>query len=216
MPRMAVLSRCAVFGSTVAPAAATVHPQTSTCFGSLKMTKIITPEELTTWVTGDILAASDELGWQGVGQRTYRYTGLDAPIPPLDHFMLVRYGVGDTKMDRRVDGRWTRSVCEVGDVSLLTMHEPSHWHWTENIDVSHVYLNMGLMRRVAEDMTDKAIADISLHDALRVRDALLLNIIDSITAESTAPGIGGSMYAEALGVQLAVHLLRNYATVHYR
>src|SRR5699024_9682893 len=172
--------------------------------------------ELPTWVPGNILAASDELGWHGVGQRTYRYTGLDVPIPPLDHFMLVRYGVGNTKMDRCVDGRWTRSVCEVGDVSLLTMHEPSHWHWTENIDVSHIYLNMSLMQRVAEDMTDKTIGDICLHDALRVQDPLLVSIIDSLTAESTAPGIGGNMYAEALGVQLAVHLLRNYATVQYR
>lgn len=180
------------------------------------MNRIIKPEELPTWVPGDILVASDNLGWQGVGQRTYRYTGLDVPIPPLDHFMLVRYGVGSTKMDRWVDGRWTRSDCQVGDVSLLTMHEPSHWHWKDNIDVSHIYLNMGLMRRVAEDMTDKAISDVALHDALCVRDPLLVNIIDSITAESTTPGLGGSMYAEALGVQLAVHLLRNYATVNYR
>lgn len=180
------------------------------------MDRIISPQELPVWVPGEVLCASDDLGWRGIGQRTYRYTGLDVPIPPLDHFMIVRYSVGRTPMDRCFDDQWSRADCGAGDVSLLSMSEPSHWHWTENIDVSHVYLSNELMSRVASDVMQCAIAQVRLHDVLRAQDPILVGITDAITREAQQRGIGGALYAEALGMQLSVHLLRHYANVRIR
>jgi AraC family transcriptional regulator len=54
----------------------------------------ITPRELTKWVPGKVLSASDALGWKDVGQRTYRYVGQDVAVPGIDHFTIVRYCVG--------------------------------------------------------------------------------------------------------------------------
>lgn len=180
------------------------------------MGQTISPQELPVWVPGEVLCASDELGWKGVGQRTYRYQGLDVPIPPLDHFMIVRYSVGQTPMDRCFDAHWTRANCGSGDVSLLTMSEPSHWHWTEQIDVSHVYLSNEMMSRVASDVTERSIAQVRLHDVLRAQDAVLVAITDAITFEAQHRGLGGALYAEALGIQLSVHLLRHYASIGFR
>lgn len=177
--------------------------------------RVISPEELPIWVPGEILSASDGLDWRGVGQRTFRYTGLDVPIPPLDHFMIVRYSTGSTPMDRCIDGHWSRTNCNTGDVSLMTMHEPSHWHWTQNIDVSHIYLATELMNRVASDITDRPVSEVRLHDLLQVQDPALLSILDALTAEAKHQSVGGTLYAEALGVQLAVHLLRHYANIEY-
>ena len=66
------------------------------------------------------MCASDDLGWKGIAQRTYRYVGQDVEIPPMDTFMIVQYQHGETPMDRQVDGRWTRTRCRPGDFSLLS------------------------------------------------------------------------------------------------
>ncbi|WP_079433962.1 AraC family transcriptional regulator [Zoogloea sp. LCSB751] len=180
------------------------------------MGSLISPQDLPTWVPGRVLSASDGLGWKDVGHRSYLYTGLDVAIPPVDHYMVVRYRTGQTPMDRRVEGRWTRRQCAPGEFSLLTRSEPSHWHWTECIEVSHTYLSDALMQRVAADITERAVADIRLHDVLQARDPVVMSIVDAIAAEAERTGFGGSLYVEALSIQLAVHLFRHYACIQFR
>ncbi|MBL8475441.1 MAG: helix-turn-helix transcriptional regulator [Methyloversatilis sp.] len=180
------------------------------------MGRAITPEELLDWVPGTILSSSDKLGWKGVSHRAYHYAGLDVFIPPLDHFMVVRYAAGQTPMDRCFDDRWSRAQCAPGDASLLTMSQASHWHWTQDVDVSHVYLSNTLMDRVASEVTERSVAEVRLRDVLCAKDPTLVAITDAITSEAKQNGMGGPLYVEALGTQLAVHLLRNYADVRFR
>lgn len=180
------------------------------------MPKAIPPKELLKWVPGEVLSTSEELGWKDVEQRSYRYKGQDVLIPPLDHFMIVCYYTGQTPMDRCIDEGWKRTACAPGDISLLTMSQNSHWHWTEEIDVSHVYLSNALVSRVAMDVMERPIEEVRLHDLLRTQDSILTSIVGAITREVNNRGIGGSLYAEALGMQLAIHLLRHYASVTFK
>lgn len=180
------------------------------------MATLITPRDLPTWVPGRIMSASDGLGWKDVAHRSYHYAALDVPIPPMDDFMIVRYRGGQTLMDRRVEGHWTRKQCAPGDFSLLTRSEQSHWHWTESIDVSHTYLSEALMQRVASDITERSVAAVRLHDVLQARDPVVTSIVDAITTEAEQRGLGGSLYVEALAIQLAVHLFRKYACIDFR
>lgn len=119
-------------------------------------------------------------------------------------------------MDRCIDEGWKRTACAPGDISLLTMSQDSHWHWTEEIDVSHIYLSNALMSRVAMDVMERPIEEVRLHDLLRTQDLILTSISSTITREVSSHGIGGSLYAEALGMQLAIHLLRHYASVTFK
>lgn len=177
---------------------------------------LISVAELPIWVPGEILSASDELGWKDVAQRTYRYRGQDVEIPPMACFMIVHYRHGETPMDRQFDGRWTRTTCDPGHFSLLSRSADSHWHWTKDIEVSHVYLTDALMCRVASDMQGKAVAEVQLHDVLRGFDPIVGHIAGEVTREAMEQGVGGPLYAEALSVQLAVHLLRAYATCNFK
>lgn len=177
---------------------------------------LISVEELPLWVPGDILSASDALGWKDVAQRSYRYHGQDVEIPPLACFMVVHYRQGQTPMDRQFDGRWTRTTCEPGHFSLMSRSADSHWHWTEDLEVSHVYLTDALMCRVASEMQGKDVAEVRLHDVLRGADPIVGHIAGEITREAMQQGLGGPLYAEALSVQLAVHLLRGYANCHFK
>lgn len=173
---------------------------------------LITPPELPVWVPGKVVAKSDGLGWKDVAQRSYRYQGQDVEIPPLDSFMLVHYRLGETPMDRQVEGRWTRTRCHPGNFSLLSRAAESHWHWTAPVEVSHVYLSNALLCRVASDMQRKEVGEVHLHDVLHGSDPLVTQIAEGITREARSEGPGGALYAEALSLQLAVHLLRGYAS----
>ncbi|MDY7066502.1 HTH-type transcriptional activator RhaS [Pseudomonas extremaustralis] len=180
------------------------------------MPTVITPKELLEWVPGVVLSASDELGWKDIQQRSYRYKGQDVLIPALDHFMIVYYFFGCTPMDRCVDEGWTRTACAPGDISLLTMSQDSHWNWTEDIDVSHLYLSNALMSRVAMDVMERPIEEVRLHDLLRTQDSILASIVGAITNEVGNRAMGGALYVEALSLQLAIHLLRHYASVTFK
>ena len=180
------------------------------------MGTLISPAELPTWVPGRVVSASDGLGWKDVAHRSYAYVGLDVPIPPMDHFTIVRYRSGDTPMDRCIDGQWSRTTCVPGDFSLLTRSEHSHWQWTRDIEVAHVYLSEALMSRVASDVLERSVSEVRLHDVLQAQDPVVTDIADAITAEARQQGIGGALYAEALSIQLVVHLIRKYAEVSFR
>ena len=177
-----------------------------------RLPTLITPVELPRWVPGTVTSASDGLGWKDVAQRGYRYRGQDVEIPPLDSFMIVRYRHGATPMDRRLHGRWTRTRCRPGDFSLLSRSAASHWHWTAGVEVSHLYLSDALMSRVASDMLGREVDEVQLHDVLRGSDPDVNRLVDEIAREAANRNAGGPLYVEALGVQLAVHLLRGYAS----
>jgi AraC family transcriptional regulator len=180
------------------------------------MSALITPAELPKWVPGQVLAASDGLGWNGVGLRSYRYTGLDVEVPGMRDFLVIAYREGATRMQRRFDGAWTRTVCGPGDVSLLTRSQRSHWFWTEDIDVCHVYLSERLVAGVAAEMMDRCVAEVRLRDVLKAQDPVVTSCVEAIAREAREAAPGSGLYVEALGTQLAVHLLRNYASVSFR
>ena len=119
-------------------------------------------------------------------------------------------------MERRYEGAWTKTHCAPGDVSLLTRSRRSHWRWTEEIDVSHVYLTENLLSGVCADATDRCIADVGLHDVLKSHDPIVTAAVAAITREAQQQAMGSALYVEAVATQLAVHLLRNYASVTFR
>ncbi|QID16406.1 helix-turn-helix transcriptional regulator [Nitrogeniibacter mangrovi] len=180
------------------------------------MGTLLKPADLPTWVPGRILSASDGLGWKDASHRAYLYAGLDVQIPPMDHFLIVRYRTGDTPMDRCVEERWSRKQCAPGDFSLLSRSEYSHWHWTRHIEVSHTYLSEALLSRVATDITGRDVSEVHLHDVLQGQDPVVTGIADAIQQEAIDGASGGPLYVEALAIQLGVHLIRHYASVAFR
>ena len=180
------------------------------------MSALIAPSELPQWVPGKILCASDNLGWNGVELRSYHYKGLDVAVPAMRDFVVISYRRGGTFMERRFEGAWTQTKCLPGDVSLLTRSQQSHWHWTEDIDVAHVYLSEKLVSNVANEVMDRSVADVRLHDVLKTEDPIVTAAVDTIAREAQQQSMGSALYVESVATQLAVHLLRHYASVTLR
>lgn len=177
----------------------------------------ILPHQLPIWVPGKVLGSSDAQDWRGVSYRLYEYEGQDVEIPPMDCHMLVQYVRGETPMDRRVEGGgWTRTRCNPGNFSLLSRVAESHWHWTSHIHVNHVYLTKDLINRVAGDIRGEEVSEVHLHDIVEGEDETITRIVGAIAREANDSRLGGRLYAETLAIQLAVELLRNFASCVYR
>jgi len=178
--------------------------------------ELIRPQELPNWVPGEVQLASDALGWRHVTLRSYLYRPLDVCVPPLRDFMLVTYRQGPTQMDRKVDGPWSHEFMVPGNVSLLTRAEESHWHWTKEIQVTHLYLSLGILAKVAAESFDRDVADLTLRDMLKIDDDVLRANIEAIADEARTNTIGGQLLVDAVATQVCVQILRRYSTVVLR
>lgn len=180
------------------------------------MSELITPDELPRWVPGELTVDSAPLGWDGVRLRGWRYTPLDVPIPGLCDYLIVAYQDGVTPMNRRCTGDWRREHVSPGSISLLTHAVQSHWRWSEEIEVTHLYLPAGAVADVAAQIYERSVRDVELFDVLRAEDPVLSGIAGSLTQESRRGGFGGRLYVDALKTQACVHVLRHYANVIFR
>jgi AraC family transcriptional regulator len=180
------------------------------------MSDLITPDDLPRWVPGETTVDSVRLGWEGVRTRGYRYSPLDVPIPAMREYMIVVYKSGATTMNRRITGDWRNEPVAPGCVSLLTHAAQSHWRWTEDIEVTHVYLSPQTMADVAAEAYERHIKDVELRDILKADDPVLMGIAASLAREAQAAGLGGRLYVESLRNHACVHILRHYADVVFQ
>jgi len=173
----------------------------------------ISHEDLVQWVPGERQSCSKGLDWQDFSQCTYKYAGQEVKLPSMKSFMIVQYREGSTPMDRELDGHWTRTQCGPGNFSLLSRAVDTHWNWPDDIVVSHIYLENRLLKRVAQDIHDADVDQVVLDDVLCGSDPVVNQIVSQLSHEAENEGPSGAMYAEALSIQLSVHLLHNYATI---
>ena len=180
------------------------------------MSDLITPDELPVWVPGEVTVDSASLGWEGVRIRGFRYTPLDVPIPGVRDYIIVAYKDGATTMNRRCTGDWRNEPVAPGCVSLLTHAAQSHWRWSEDIEVTHLYLSPRTMAEVAAEAYERHVKDVELRDVLRAEDPVLAGIAASLAREAQEVGLGGRLYVESLRNHACVHILRRYADVIFR
>jgi AraC family transcriptional regulator len=180
------------------------------------MSDLITPDELPRWVPGELTMDSARLGWDGVRLRGYRYAPLDVPVPALQDFAIVVYQDGVTPLNRRSTGDWRSERIAPGSVSLLTHAVQSHWRWSQNIEVTHLYFSPATVRQVAADACVRHVRDVELFDVLKTDDPVLCGIADFLTGELRTGGLGGQLYVDSLRNQACVHLLRRYANITFR
>jgi len=180
------------------------------------MNEMIRPQDLPKWVPGDVLLASDEAGWSNVMLRSYHYSPSEVYVPPMRDFMLVAYGSGPTPMDRKVDGPWLHEFMVPGNISLLTRAEESQWHWTSDIEVTHLYLTHDKLAKTSGEMYDRDIDEVKLRDVLKIDDPMLRHGIAALANEIRSDHLGGRLYVDAITTQICIQILRRYASVAFR
>jgi len=168
------------------------------------------PIELRKLVPFEPAAASDPLGWVGLEAARYRAApASEINLSPLTHHTLVMITRPPEELDLRYEGVKRHAPPPAGSISVVPAGSPAQWRWSGPKDSLHIYLDPGLVARVAAEAfgLDPARLTVPPLDGLdlpHLRAAML-----AVDAELTAGGAGGPLAAESLGNVLAVHLIRH-------
>jgi AraC family transcriptional regulator len=157
-------------------------------------------------------AASDRLGWARLEAAHYpEAPASELEQPVLTHHLLVLFACPPEELDLRYEGVRRHVPPPAGSISLLPAGSPALWRWRGRNDTLHIYLEPGLVARVAAEAfgLDPARLTLTPLDGLDLPP--LRAAMGAVGAELTASGAGGPLAAESLANVLAVHLLRHLA-----
>lgn len=178
--------------------------------------ELIVPDQLPTWVPGEVTVRSPDDAWNGVSLRGYRYEESDVEVPPMRDFMIVAYRRGVTDMRRRLDGGWHHEQLRPDDVSLLTRAAHSHWTWDTPVEVVHVYLTHDQLASTCRAMYGREVEDVELHDTIKADDPGIHRTAMAIAREAAEGGVGSELLVDSLTTQLSVAILRRHANILFR
>ena len=155
-------------------------------------------------------AWSDRLGWVGLEAvccRTEPAFELDQPA--LTHHWLALFVRPPRDLDLRYEGVRRHRPPPVGSIMLVPAGSPAGWRWSGRNDTLHIYLEPGLVARVAVEAfeLDPARLTVPPLDGLDLPQLRAANL--ALDAELTSGGAGGPLAAESLANLLAVHLIRH-------
>src|SRR5262245_47756600 len=168
------------------------------------------PIELIKHFPGEPLAASDRQRWAGLEALRYRDQPPNGAFqPPLTHHSLLLFLHPPKEFEARYEGIHRVGPPPAGSILMVPAGSPARWRWGRRSDSLHVFLDPGLVGRVAAEAFGLDPAGMSLPalDGLHLpplRAAML-----AVNEELTAGNAGGRHAAESLANLLAVHLLRN-------
>jgi AraC family transcriptional regulator len=147
-----------------------------------------------------------------VGLEAARYREAPASeihLPELTHHTLVLITGPPEELDLRYEGVNRHVPLPAGAIMLVPAGTPALWRWGGRKDSLHVYLEAGLVARVAAEAfgLDPARLTVPPLDGLVLPH--LRAAMGAVDAELTAGGAGGPLAAESLANVLAVHLIRH-------
>src|SRR5262245_52291879 len=156
------------------------------------------------------VAASDGLGWEGLGAARFRASpAWEYNAPALTHHRLVLVTRPPQELDLRFEGVKRHVPPPAGAVILVPAGTPGRVRWSGGFDWLHIYLEPGLVERVAAEAfgLDPARLTVPPLDGLDLPP--LRATMAAVGAELASGGVGGPLAAESLANVLAVHLLRH-------
>jgi AraC family transcriptional regulator len=155
-------------------------------------------------------ASSDGLGWVGLqAVRYYAAPASELNPPAMTHHRLILFTRPPEELDLRYEGVKRYLSPPAGSISLIPAGSPAQYRWSGDMDTLNVYLEPGLVGRVAAeafdlDPTRTTVPPLDGPDLPHLRAAMW-----ALDAELTTGSAGGPLAAESLANFLAVHLLRH-------
>jgi AraC family transcriptional regulator len=178
-----------------------VEPQTSDPIGPLDWLKLLPFEPD---------ASSHRLGWAGLeAARNRAVPASELHAPALTHHRLILFSRPPEELDLRYEGVKRHVPPPAGAIMLVPAGSPTLWRWSGSFDSLHIFLEPGLVTRVAAEAfgLDPARLTVAPLDGLDLPQ--LQTAMRAVDAELTPGGAGGRLAAESLANVLAVHLIRH-------
>lgn len=157
-------------------------------------------------------ASSLGFGWRGVTiweQTTSSHQEL--LLPPLsDHHIVILVEGNGSVEQVRADGRH-ESEWVPGDFSFVPRATATGWRMAGVMRLVHVDLGPAFFRGVCLEVCSVDPNHLRLADGFHAHDAELLTLALWLLREITTNAVDGPLYAESIGVLIAVHALRAFA-----
>jgi len=170
------------------------------------------PLELITHFPGEPCAASGRRRWAGLEALRYRdqlpNEGLQ---PPLTHHSLLLFLRTPKELEVRSEGISRVVPPAPGSVLLVPAGSPAWYRWGRHSDSLHVFLDPGLVERVAAEAFELAPARVAVPPLDGLHLPQLRAAMEAVNDELTADAPGGPLAAASLAHLLAVHLIRHIA-----
>jgi AraC family transcriptional regulator len=161
------------------------------------------------------VATSNRLGWVGLEAARYRASpAWEYTAPALTHHRLVLVTRPPQALELRFEGMKRHVPPPTGAIILVPAGTPGRVRWSGGFEWLHIYLEPGLVERVAAEAFDLDPARLTVPpidgpDLPHLRAAM-----GAVDAELTSGGDGGPLAAESLANVLAVQLIRNVLAPH--
>jgi len=153
------------------------------------------------------LLTSEGRGWNGLEAEFLRIPrGLTVVPGGAPHRLGIHFGTA-VNADCHCDGRRSRRIQKHGDIDIVPAGLDGSWEDDADCNILRLRLSPGLFRRAAADL-GRDPARIMLRPAFQLRDARIEAIAWAIKADLEAEEPSDPLYAESLGMALAVHLLQ--------
>jgi AraC family transcriptional regulator len=171
--------------------------------------RALNPIELRNDVPFEPTAVSDSLGWLNMEAAHYRQApSSEIAVSPLTHHTLALIISPPHEFQLRCDRVEQNATPEAGSICVIPAGSMALWRWSGAKDSLHVYLEPGLVSRVAAEAFELDSGRVSVPALASSQLAELRCAMQSVDAELKAGGAGGRLAAESLANVLAVQLLR--------
>ena len=168
------------------------------------------PIELRRLVPFEPSAVSDALGWVGLEAARYQEAAdSEIDLSPLTHHALVLITRPPERMELLYDGVKRHVPPPPGSIAVVPAGSPARWRWHGRKDSLHIYLEPGLVARVASEAFDLDPARLTVPPLDGLNLPAFRSVMKAVDTELTAGGAEGRLATESLANLLAVHLIRH-------
>jgi AraC family transcriptional regulator len=155
-------------------------------------------------------ASSDRLGWVGLEAASCRAGPIFECTPSVRiHHRLFLFTRPPEELDLRYEGVTRNVPPPAGSISLIPASSPAQVRSSGCKDELHLWLESGLVARVATEAFDLDPARLPVPPLDGLNLPHLRAAMEAVEAELTAGAAGGRLAAESLANVLAVHLIRH-------
>src|SRR5215470_6224911 len=156
-------------------------------------------------------ASSDRLEWVSMqAARCRAEPAFELSVQALTYHRLVVVSRPPEELDLRYDGVQRHSPTPAGSITLVPAGSPVWARSSGHKDELHIFLDAGLVARVAAETFDLDPARLTVPPLDGLHLPHLRAAMGAVDAELTAGGAGGPLAAESLANLLAVQLIRHF------
>lgn len=153
-------------------------------------------------------------GWNGIAVEYHHHPANELVSPPLAHHLITLNCGLPYRLVQRLDEQVYEGEIAKGDIILTPDNRPTEYFWDKEVDVLHLCLEPALIAKVAVETIEVDAARIEVLNRFAVADLQIQQLGHLLLAELEAERLGNRLYAESLANALAVHLIREYSTIH--